>query len=153
MVTPWSILSNTDRWMHWKFLNIFRMLQVEIYRHLWNSIKSCWGKKFMVSVIWTSNIPIEGEFLNTLKKCFSVGNYCPLSTKENCRETLEYRPLLTPLSSSIFTDIDECAEGRHYCRENTMCVNTPGSFMCICKTGYIRIDDYSCTGKPWLFMK
>ncbi|XP_032349159.1 protein kinase C-binding protein NELL2 isoform X2 [Camelus ferus] len=41
--------------------------------------------------------------------------------------------------------IDECAEGRHYCRENTMCVNTPGSFMCICKTGYIRIDDYSCT--------
>uniref|UniRef100_A0A2K6F1G7 Protein kinase C-binding protein NELL2 n=1 Tax=Propithecus coquereli TaxID=379532 RepID=A0A2K6F1G7_PROCO len=42
-------------------------------------------------------------------------------------------------------DIDECAEGRHYCRENTMCVNTPGSFMCICKTGYIRIDDYSCT--------
>ncbi|XP_060100930.1 protein kinase C-binding protein NELL2 isoform X4 [Heteronotia binoei] len=42
-------------------------------------------------------------------------------------------------------DIDECAEGRHYCRENTVCVNTPGSFMCICKTGYIRIDDYSCT--------
>lgn len=42
-------------------------------------------------------------------------------------------------------DIDECAEGKHYCRENTMCVNTPGSFMCICHTGYIRIDDYSCT--------
>ncbi|KAK6318415.1 hypothetical protein J4Q44_G00117060 [Coregonus suidteri] len=42
-------------------------------------------------------------------------------------------------------DIDECAEGKHYCRENTMCVNTPGSFMCICHRGYIRIDDYSCT--------
>ncbi|XP_058841730.1 protein kinase C-binding protein NELL2-like isoform X2 [Acipenser ruthenus] len=42
-------------------------------------------------------------------------------------------------------DIDECAEGRHYCRENTMCVNTAGSFLCICITGYIRIDDYSCT--------
>lgn len=28
-----------------------------------------------------------------------------------------------------------------------MCVNTPGSFMCICHTGYIRIDDYSCTGE------
>uniref|UniRef100_UPI003AAAAAC6 protein NEL-like n=1 Tax=Centroberyx gerrardi TaxID=166262 RepID=UPI003AAAAAC6 len=41
--------------------------------------------------------------------------------------------------------IDECAEGKHYCRENTMCVNTPGSFMCICHDGYIRIDDYSCT--------
>ncbi|XP_053111316.1 protein kinase C-binding protein NELL2 isoform X3 [Hemicordylus capensis] len=51
----------------------------------------------------------------------------------------------------VCKDIDECAEGRHYCRENTMCVNTPGSFMCICKTGYIRIDDYSCTGALSLF--
>lgn len=53
--------------------------------------------------------------------------------------------LLLPVSS----DIDECAEGKHYCRENTMCVNTPGSFMCICHTGYIRIDDYSCTGESF----
>lgn len=52
--------------------------------------------------------------------------------------------------TALSTDIDECAEGKHYCRENTMCVNTPGSFMCICKTGYIRIDDYSCTGKSTL---
>uniref|UniRef100_A0A4W5MX20 Neural EGFL like 2 n=1 Tax=Hucho hucho TaxID=62062 RepID=A0A4W5MX20_9TELE len=43
------------------------------------------------------------------------------------------------------SNIDECAEGKHYCRENTVCVNTPGSFMCICHRGYIRIDDYSCT--------
>lgn len=25
--------------------------------------------------------------------------------------------------------------------------------MCICKTGYIRIDDYSCTGKNCIFVK
>jgi len=25
--------------------------------------------------------------------------------------------------------------------------------MCICKTGYIRIDDYSCTGKSCIFVK
>lgn len=54
---------------------------------------------------------------------------------------------------TLLTDIDECAEGRHYCRENTMCVNTPGSFMCVCKTGYIRIDDYSCTGKRCVFLE
>lgn len=58
---------------------------------------------------------------------------------------------LTPayflLSFASLPDIDECAEGKHYCRENTMCVNTPGSFMCICHTGFIRIDDYSCTGQ------
>lgn len=58
-------------------------------------------------------------------------------------------PALSPalLLSPCSSDIDECAEGKHYCRENTMCVNTPGSFMCICHTGYIRIDDYSCTGE------
>lgn len=55
--------------------------------------------------------------------------------------------LSSTLSPSLSLDIDECAEGKHYCRENTMCVNTPGSFMCICHTGYIRIDDYSCTGE------
>lgn len=54
---------------------------------------------------------------------------------------------------ALFTDIDECAEGRHYCRENTMCVNTPGSFMCVCRTGYIRIDDYSCTGKGCVLLE
>lgn len=47
----------------------------------------------------------------------------------------------------MVADIDECAEGKHYCRENTMCMNTPGSFMCVCHTGYVRIDDYSCTGE------
>ncbi|XP_030629828.1 protein kinase C-binding protein NELL2a isoform X2 [Chanos chanos] len=54
-----------------------------------------------------------------------------------------FRPLRD--DNAYCEDIDECAEGKHYCRENTMCVNTPGSFMCICHTGYIRIDDYSCT--------
>ncbi|KAM4614966.1 protein kinase C-binding protein NELL2-like [Polymixia lowei] len=47
--------------------------------------------------------------------------------------------------SSHCRDIDECTEGKHYCRENTKCVNAPGAFMCACNPGYIRIDDYSCT--------
>lgn len=25
--------------------------------------------------------------------------------------------------------------------------------MCVCKTGYIRIDDYSCTGKRCVFLE
>uniref|UniRef100_A0A673ZXY5 Neural EGFL like 2 n=1 Tax=Salmo trutta TaxID=8032 RepID=A0A673ZXY5_SALTR len=54
-----------------------------------------------------------------------------------------FRPLRD--DNAYCEDIDECAEGKHYCRENTVCVNTPGSFMCICHRGYIRIDDYSCT--------
>lgn len=69
------------------------------------------------------------------------------------RDCKECRWIWLVFPFALFTDIDECAEGRHYCRENTMCVNTPGSFMCICKTGYIRIDDYSCTGKSCIFEK
>ncbi|XP_043943101.1 protein kinase C-binding protein NELL2 [Protopterus annectens] len=59
----------------------------------------------------------------------------------SCRDG--FRPLRG--DQAYCEDIDECAEGHRYCHDNTMCVNTPGSFMCICKLGYIRIDDYSCT--------
>ncbi|KAJ7344566.1 hypothetical protein JRQ81_000516, partial [Phrynocephalus forsythii] len=41
--------------------------------------------------------------------------------------------------------IDECAAKMHYCHANTVCVNLPGSYRCDCVSGYIRIDDFSCT--------
>ncbi|RMB98154.1 hypothetical protein DUI87_25634 [Hirundo rustica rustica] len=42
-------------------------------------------------------------------------------------------------------DIDECAAKMHYCHANTVCVNLPGSYRCDCVTGYVRVDDFSCT--------
>ncbi|KFO36639.1 Protein kinase C-binding protein NELL1 [Fukomys damarensis] len=44
-------------------------------------------------------------------------------------------------------DIDECAAKMHYCHANTVCVNLPGLYRCDCVPGYIRVDDFSCTGK------
>ncbi|KAK3544622.1 hypothetical protein QTP86_019138 [Hemibagrus guttatus] len=67
-------------------------------------------------------------------------NTCP---ELNCPESEQIT--LTDRCCKVCQDIDECAEGKHYCRENTVCVNTPGSFVCACNEGYIRIDDYSCT--------
>ncbi|TNN26248.1 Protein kinase C-binding protein NELL1 [Liparis tanakae] len=42
--------------------------------------------------------------------------------------------------------IDECATQMHYCQSNTVCVNLPGSHRCDCLPGFIRVDEYSCTG-------
>lgn len=49
--------------------------------------------------------------------------------------------LLSPL------DIDECAAKMHYCHANTVCVNLAGLYRCDCVPGYIRVDDFSCTGE------
>ncbi|KAJ8788937.1 hypothetical protein J1605_022343 [Eschrichtius robustus] len=76
-----------------------------------------------------------------------IGSVTGIVVSRDCTAVLDRASSLLCGCHSPVRDVDECAEGRHYCRENTMCVNTPGSFMCICKTGYIRIDDYSCTGK------
>ena len=47
---------------------------------------------------------------------------------------------------SLSSDIDECATQMHYCQSNTACVNLPGSHRCDCLPGFIRVDEYSCTG-------
>ena len=42
-------------------------------------------------------------------------------------------------------DIDECAEGLDNCDTNADCVNTDGSFLCICWEGY-EGDGRTCRG-------
>ena len=43
-------------------------------------------------------------------------------------------------------DIDECAIDTDNCEENATCMNTPGSFNCMCSEGYTG-DGTSCEGK------
>lgn len=44
-----------------------------------------------------------------------------------------------------FTDIDECLEMTDDCHKNAKCVNTEGSFECVCKPGYTG-DGRNCEG-------
>lgn len=57
------------------------------------------------------------------------------------------QPSIKPLYLlSLSSDIDECATQMHYCQSNTACVNLPGGHRCDCLPGFIRVDEYSCTG-------
>ena len=46
--------------------------------------------------------------------------------------------------SYFYTDVDECLEAvanqRDICPANTACVNTIGSFQCVCVPGYELVD-------------
>lgn len=51
--------------------------------------------------------------------------------------------LFFPPRASV--DQDECAGEDHYCNVNADCVNTPGSYRCACKDGFVG-DGFSCSG-------
>ena len=52
--------------------------------------------------------------------------------------------------STIFlcfvSDIENCEEGLDDCHDNATCINTPGSYYCICDNGFSG-DGTNCTGQ------
>ena len=44
----------------------------------------------------------------------------------------------------VKTDIDECSSGSFPCHAKAKCVNTPGSYSCICSAGYIGDGKINC---------
>lgn len=45
-------------------------------------------------------------------------------------------------------DIDECTEDIHNCHDDGICINTNGSFYCLCQEGYTG-DGVNCTGNDF----
>ena len=48
------------------------------------------------------------------------------------------------------SDIDECTTGAAQCHYNASCVNIPGSFSCVCDSGYTG-DGIVCNGKLCIY--
>ncbi len=49
----------------------------------------------------------------------------------------------------MYADIDECEENFHNCSALMECVNTPGSFECVCTRGYeLDVDGLNCMDIP-----
>jgi len=53
--------------------------------------------------------------------------------------------LKTQCSLCVLADMDECAMNNN-CVENTVCVNTIGSYFCYCKLGYTGNGRHRCFG-------
>ena len=52
----------------------------------------------------------------------------------------------------IIIDIDECSDGSSNCTTDSTCLNTQGSYSCICPEGYSgdgRRDGDGCRGMLW----
>jgi len=50
-------------------------------------------------------------------------------------------------------DVDECASGNGMLCRNGQCVNTVGSFQCLCNDGYeVALDGRTCVGEYFLFL-
>ena len=64
-----------------------------------------------------------------------------------CHTLIPRAPILhSPILHVVTpTDIDECTEGTHDCDVNALCMNTPGSFECMCLAGFTG-DGRTCEG-------
>ena len=55
---------------------------------------------------------------------------------------------------TLSTDVDECFEGVHTeCSMYADCVNTPGSYRCVCSNGYTGNGTYCCKLKNEPFIR
>ena len=50
------------------------------------------------------------------------------------------------ITSSVHTDVNECAKDEHNCHVDGYCTNTDGSFVCTCQNAYTG-DGVMCSGE------
>ena len=79
-----------------------------------------------------------GSFVCTCKDGFSGdGEQCTGKLMKNLYTWLRIDTKVKFLHIILSLDIDECTSGTSNCKANAHCINTIGSYKCVCDTGYI----------------
>lgn len=71
---------------------------------------------------------------------------------EKCSDWREFLLYAIFTLFNFISDIDECSSNSYSCDANTVCNNTRGSYICLCKPGFSG-DGKNCTGKVSLLGK
>ena len=85
----------------------------------------------------------------TTWKSGDTNNCCQFKRKADSSSLLQNTWLLMVKKCLLFSDIDECSVNPLSCDSvNGMCMNSDGSYICSCNSGYeVGDDDIICYGK------
>ena len=101
-----------------------------------------------VTYLKTSHVSVNTSLILLLKSyCFCLTTLAHILEKPSlCLSTLSLRPSFSLILSSTL-DIDECKSFPGQCR-NGRCLNTPGSYQCVCSEGFtLDVSESICRGK------
>ncbi|XP_059150286.1 uncharacterized protein LOC131937109 [Physella acuta] len=103
---------------------------------------------------YTCSCPAGSKLDNDGRSCLNcTGETWGQECSNNCACGLGSEfcdPVLGCICKTGFTgehceaDIDECLRGKNLCQDRELCINIPGSFMCLCQQGYHKLGNVSC---------
>ena len=81
-------------------------------------------------------INTNGTFYCQCLEGYELQNETVCVGKHHCLSMLPLNLTVHVRRTSFKLDIDECNEGTNLCDINAKCINTNGSYECICNSGY-----------------
>ncbi|XP_041355468.1 mucin-like protein [Gigantopelta aegis] len=86
-------------------------------------------------------VPEDDPCVGSNTTCSDPAYCTAVGGQPTCKCPSGYR--LNPNQTSCY-DVDECSEKTHSCDVTQLCSNTQGSYVCSCRTGWVR-DNHTCT--------